>query len=187
MKMKKHFILPLVAVAGLSLLIVSAAVADYILVKDVLSTSGGHLESSSYLLDYSTGQTAVGRSEGSSYLETGGFWSWSPWGEAVGVEEEVLPGTVPDRFVLSQNYPNPFNPQTHIIYQLPRAGRVTLTIYNVMGQAVRHLVNETRAAGEHAVTWQGLDDAGRPVASGIYFYQLTAGQFVEIRKMLLLK
>jgi hypothetical protein len=185
--MKKLFTLSFVAAAGLALLAVSPAGADYLLVKDVLSTSGGHVESAGYLLDYSTGQTAVGQSQGSSYLETGGFWSWEPWGPVVGVEEEVLPGSVPNLFALSQNYPNPFNPQTHIVYQLPEAGPVLLTVYNVMGQAVCQLVDEQQPAGEHTVTWQGLDEAGRPVASGIYFYQLTAGEFVETRKMLLLK
>ena len=185
--MKKLFTLSIVGAACLALLILSPASADYILVKDVLSTSGGHLESASYFLDYSTGQTAVGQSEGISYLETGGFWTWSPWGPAVGVDEEVLPGTLPGRFALEQNYPNPFNPQTHIVYQLPQAGPVMLTVYNVMGQAVCSLVDESQSAGEHAVTWHGLDGAGRAVASGIFFYQLVAGEFVETRKMLLLK
>ena len=185
--MKKLLNPALIGAAIVALLLVSPVAADYILVKDVLSTSGGHLESTSYLLDYSTGQTAVGQSEGTGYIETGGFWSWSPWGEAVGVEEEVVPGLVPDRFALSQNYPNPFNPRTHICYQLPRAGQGTLMVYNVMGQAVCCLVDGSQGAGEHEVTWDGLDDAGRAVASGIYFYQLTAGQFVETKKMLLLK
>ena len=185
--MKRPRARTMLLVIALSVGLCGLASADYILVKDVLSTSGGHLESASYLLDYSTGQTAVGQSEGASYLETGGFWSWSSWGPAVGVDDEVLPGVVPERFALSQNYPNPFNPQTHIIYQLPRAETVTLTVYNVMGQAVCDLVDEVQGAGEHTVTWNGLDRAGRAVASGIYFYQLVAGEFVETRKMLLLK
>ena len=169
------------------LMMIFPAGADYILVKDVLSTSGGHLESAGYLLDYSTGQTAVGQSEGSSYLETGGFWSWETWGPAVGVEQEEDPGVVPEIFRLSQNYPNPFNPRTHIVYQLPRAGQVALVVYNVQGQAVCRLVDEQQGAGEHEVVWDGVDGAGRPVASGIYFYQLVAGQFAETKKMLLLK
>ncbi len=185
--MEKSFALSFAGAACLALLIISPARADYILVKDVLSTSGGHLESSSYLLDYSTGQTAVGQSQGTSHIETGGFWSWSPWGAEVAVEEEVLPGPMPGCFALSQNYPNPFNPRTHIIYQLPQADRVTLTVYNVRGQAVCRLVDEEQGAGEHEVTWQGQDDAGRAVASGIYFYQLVTGEFHQTRKMLLLK
>ena len=184
--MKKSFALSFAGTACLALLAVSPALADYILVKDVLSTSGGHLESSSYLLDYSTGQTAVGQSQGTSHIETGGFWSWSPWGAEVSVEEtadELRPGA----FRLSQNYPNPFNPRTHIIYQLPQADHVTLTVYNVRGQAVCRLADGPQGAGEHEVTWQGQDDAGRAVASGIYFYQLVTGEFVETKKMLLLK
>jgi hypothetical protein len=185
--MKTLFDLALVGLAVLALLVVSPARAEYILVKDVLSTSGGHMESASYLMDFSTGQTAVGQSQGSSYIETGGFWSWEPWGGLVGVEEDVLPERLPDRYVLAQNYPNPFNPQTRIIYQLPQASQVALTVYNVMGQAICRLVDGPQGAGEHVVTWQGVDEGGRPVASGIYFYQLVAGQFVETRKMLLLK
>jgi len=185
--MRKLFNLSLIGTACLALLTVSPVLADYILVKDVLSTSGGHLESSSYLLDYSTGQTAVGQSQGTSHIETGGFWSWSPWGEVVGVEDEVFPGQLPGRFALSQNYPNPFNPRTHIVYHLPRSAGVSLMVYNVMGQAVCRLVDGPQGAGEHMVTWNGLDDAGRAVASGIYFYQLVTGEFVETKKMLLLK
>jgi hypothetical protein len=184
--MKKLLNFALIGAVCLTLVTVSGARADYILVKDVLSTSGGHLESASYLLDYSTGQTAVGMSQGTSHIETGGFWSWSPWGEVVAVEEqidEVLPGS----YRLSQNYPNPFNPRTHISYQLPQNGHVTLAVYNVMGQRVRELLDWEQTAGEHVVTWDGLDDAGRPVASGIYFYQLVTGEFVQTRKMLLLK
>jgi hypothetical protein len=187
MKMKKLSILAFVGAACLALLIVSPVQADYILVKDVLSTSGGHLESTGYLLDYSTGQTAVGQSQGTDHIETGGFWSWETWGPAVGVDEEEVSPVVPGRFELSQNYPNPFNPQTRILYQLPEAGAVTLVVYNVRGQAVCRLVDEVQEAGEHEVVWEGLDGAGRPVASGIYFYQLFAGQFAETRKMLLLK
>jgi hypothetical protein len=185
-KMKKPCNLTLICAALLVVAIVSLARADYILVKDVLSTSGGHLESASYLLDFSTGQTAVGMSQGTSHIETGGFWSWSPWGEVVAVEEQ-FDEMLPVSYRLSQNYPNPFNPQTHISYRLPQGGHVTLVVYNVRGQRVGELVDWQQSAGEHVVTWDGLDDAGSAVASGIYFYQLTAGEFSETRKMLLLK
>jgi len=169
------------------LLMISTAQAGYLMVKDVLSTSGGHLESGSYLLDYSTGQVAVGQSQGTSHIEMGGFWSWEPWGGLVGVEDEQPPTAIPQRYELAQNYPNPFNPRTHIRYHLSQAGPVALTVFNVMGQAVCRLVVGEQAVGEHVVTWDGLDDAGCPVASGIYFYQLVAGEFCQIRKMLLLK
>ncbi|MCG3121638.1 MAG: hypothetical protein ALAOOOJD_04841 [bacterium] len=81
---------------------------------------------------------------------------------------------VPAQYALSQNFPNPFNPQTMIQYQLPEASRVTLTIYNLFGQEVRTLVAGQREAGYHAEIWDGRDDFGRKVASGVYFYRLSA-------------
>ncbi|OGG50092.1 MAG: hypothetical protein A3F84_02590 [Candidatus Handelsmanbacteria bacterium RIFCSPLOWO2_12_FULL_64_10] len=86
-----------------------------------------------------------------------------------------------------KNYPNPFNPSTTISYTLPEASTVRLTIYNILGQQVRTLINNRQAAGIHAVQWDGHDDAGRSVASGLYFYRLTAGEFTQTQKMLLLK
>jgi hypothetical protein len=89
---------------------------------------------------------------------------------------------------LRQNYPNPFNPATTIRYQVAKTGPVTLKVYNVAGQRVRTLMDGTARAGEvHEVRWRGLNDAGGPVASGVYFYRLVAGGFVETRKMVLLK
>ena len=174
------------SIVVLGLMLFVPAHADYILLKDVLSTSGGHLESASYMLDFSTGQTAVGQSQGTGYIESGGFWNWSPLGPFVAVEDE-LPDFAPGSYALSQNYPNPFNPETRIQYRLPKDSPVSLVIYNIRGQNVRRLVNWEQSAGSYVITWNGLDDAGVPVASGIYFYRLAAGEFVEVRKMLLLK
>lgn len=184
--MNKLFFLSLLSLTCLALLTVSMVRADYILFKDVFSTSGGHVESSSYLLDYSTCQVAVGQSGGTDHLETGGFWAWSPWGVVVEVEEERIE-PVPSTYVLSQNYPNPFNPQTSIRYQLPEARHVSLVVYNVTGQEVCRLMDGVQGPGEFEVTWRGVDETGRPVASGIYFYRLVCGEFQQVRKMLLLK
>ena len=97
--------------------------------------------------------------------------------------------TLPDRFVLAQNHPNPFNPSTTITFSLPGEipGRTTLRIFNILGQRVRTLLDASLQAGEHAVLWDGRDDAGQPVSSGIYFYTLRAGRLSDSRKMLLLK
>ena len=73
------FVLSFAALVLVTLTVMSAQ-SEYLLVKDVLGTSGGHLESSGYLLDFSTGQVAVGQSQGTGYIESGGFWSWEPWG-----------------------------------------------------------------------------------------------------------
>ena len=94
---------------------------------------------------------------------------------------------LPDRFNLDQNMPNPFNPATVIGYQLPEAGLVRLAIYNLLGQEVRVLVNETKEAGSFAATWDGADSMGRRVASGIYLYRIQAGSFSATKRMLLLK
>jgi hypothetical protein len=88
-------------------------------------------------------------------------------------------------FSLSQNYPNPFNPETTIRYQLPLSSTVSLTIANILGQKIRTLVSAEQASGEHTILWDGKDDLGGDVASGVYFYRLTAGGFVETRRLLL--
>jgi FlgD Ig-like domain len=88
---------------------------------------------------------------------------------------------------LVQNYPNPFNPQTTIAFSLVARGRVSLAIYDVSGRIVRTLANETRAAGAYELTWDGLDDDGQAVASGVYFYRLVAPDFTQTKKMVLLK
>ncbi|RMH89545.1 MAG: T9SS C-terminal target domain-containing protein, partial [Calditrichaeota bacterium] len=102
------------------------------------------------------------------------------------------PESVPERFFLSQNFPNPFNPTTTIPFGLPEEARVSLEIFNLLGQKVRTLLSRERlAAGYHRVVWDGLSDAGQRVASGIYFYRLIARssrgkEFHRTRKMVLL-
>jgi hypothetical protein len=94
---------------------------------------------------------------------------------------------IPDKFELFQNYPNPFNPSTTISYQLPVGGEVELTIYNLLGQKIRKLVNTKQPAGFYQVEWDGRDDTGSEVASGIYLYRWMTGEFVQVRKMVLLR
>ncbi|MDH3457646.1 MAG: M28 family peptidase, partial [Gemmatimonadota bacterium] len=94
----------------------------------------------------------------------------------------------PKTFVLYPNAPNPFNPITRIRFDVPpEGGTVTLRIYDVGGRLVRTLVNGTQAAGQKAVMWDGLTDAGIPVAAGVYLYRLTGPGFAQTRKMMLLK
>jgi len=101
----------------------------------------------------------------------------------------MAPGTtVPQSFVLHQNTPNPFNPATTIRYHVARGGgKVTLQIFAVSGQLVRTLVNGVESEGQRSVTWDGRDGEGASVATGAYFYRLTASGFAQTRKMLLLK
>jgi hypothetical protein len=97
-------------------------------------------------------------------------------------------GSVPAKFALHQNVPNPFNPTTVIRYDVPAGGSaVTLKVYDVAGRLVRTLVNERQTAGRKSATWDGRNNRGITVATGVYFYRMQAGSFVETRKMLLLK
>ncbi len=94
---------------------------------------------------------------------------------------------LPDAHGLDRNAPNPFNPSTVIGFRLPEAGRVRLVVYNLLGQEVRVLVNEKMEAGYFTMTWDGTDELGRRVASGVYIYRMKAGAFSATRRMLLLK
>ena len=94
---------------------------------------------------------------------------------------------IPEEYSLGQNYPNPFNPVTKIDFALPRTGDVSLVIYNLMGQQVRTLFAKNMDYGFHTITWNGLDQFGRPVSSGVYFSELRARGFRQTKKMLMLK
>lgn len=114
--------------------------------------------------------------------------------EGVGLNSTVtavqddLPSGVPSGFTLQQNYPNPFNPATTIRYALPTASRVVLRIYDLLGREVRTLVDAVQSSGGQTVVWNGTDDRGKSVSSGIYIYRVTAaGRLEGARKMLLLK
>jgi hypothetical protein len=112
---------------------------------------------------------------------------------ADGLIAQVAPGealalaTTPAEFALGQNFPNPFNPETTIRYSLADDAQVQLRIYNLVGQVVRTLVQERQAAGRYAIRWDGRDERGLTVSSGVYFYQITAGKFKDVRKLMLLK
>ncbi|HEX9654539.1 MAG TPA: T9SS type A sorting domain-containing protein [bacterium] len=111
--------------------------------------------------------------------------AWIAAGMPTSVEDEN-PGT-PTTFRLSQNYPNPFNPGTAISYSLETDADVRLEIYNLMGQKLRTLVNERKSAGTYTATWDGSSDNGMLQSSGIYFYKMSAGSQIEMKKMALVK
>jgi hypothetical protein len=93
----------------------------------------------------------------------------------------------PKTFSLKQNYPNPFNPTTAIHFELPKPANVRLNVYNIQGQLVRTLVNGHSTAGRYQVIWDGRNDRGQTVSSGVYIYRIQAGDFVKTRKMMLVK
>ena len=90
-------------------------------------------------------------------------------------------------FELYQNYPNPFNPATMIRFSLAHRVKVKLEIFNLLGQRVKTLVDAALAPGQHRLIWDGRNDAGLRVSSGVYFYRLKAGDYVKSRKMVLIR
>ena len=95
--------------------------------------------------------------------------------------------SIPGDFHLMQNYPNPFNPSTQIAYRLPSSGFVSLSVYDLLGRMVKTLVSGEQGAGYKSVAWDGKDQLGNSVPSGVYFYSLKAGTIVESKKMVLMK
>jgi hypothetical protein len=129
---------------------------------------------------------AIGLSDNNGNGANGDNWNWAPK-KVITVSNATGVGTdpgdeLPTQFALEQNYPNPFNPTTLIRYALPKESHVTLTVYSVIGQEVAKLVDEVQPAGYKEVVWDG---AG--FSSGIYFFQLNAGDFTQIRKMLVVR
>jgi len=100
---------------------------------------------------------------------------------------EPSPETMPRRFMLYQNQPNPFNPVTTIRFDLPKAEYVRLEIFDLQGRRVSRLLSGYLDAGAHSIWWDGLDERGRQMSSGVYYYRLHAGEFVEVKRMVLLR
>lgn len=104
---------------------------------------------------------------------------------------EIKNKTMPGDFALSQNYPNPFNPETTIRFDIPGNNQsllnVNLFIYNLQGQLVRNLLDEEKSPGVYSVQWNGLNDSGKKVSTGVYLYSITAGDFKTTKKMAILK
>jgi|GEM_PF-2351596 hypothetical protein len=121
-------------------------------------------------------------------------WGPSIWNVALTTLQDVVAGvkkvssTIPDKFNIYQNYPNPFNPETTIKYDIPVSGRISLTVYDILGREVKTLVNEVQTAGKYQVTWKGDNNFGRKVASGIYLYRINFADKMQVaKKMIMLK
>ena len=93
----------------------------------------------------------------------------------------------PERFKLYQNYPNPFNPSTTIEFEVPSMSHVTVKIYDVLGREVITLVDRTFQPGRYSLLWHAIDDKGKHVTTGIYFYYIQANDFTEVKKAVLMR
>jgi hypothetical protein len=95
--------------------------------------------------------------------------------------------SMPGSYYLLQNYPNPFNPITTLHYDLPENSFVNITIYDMLGRKIKTLINETQDASYRSIIWDATDNNGEPVSAGIYLYQIQAGEYMQTKKMVLLK
>ena len=100
---------------------------------------------------------------------------------------EKIDDQIPVEFTLEQNYPNPFNPNTVIRYSIVSPSLVSLKIFDILGREVKTLVNKEQVNGVYEVNWNGDDELGNKVSTGVYFYRIDAGDFVQTKKMMLIK
>jgi len=129
------------------------------------------------------------RGGSSPYARPGAFvWEFKKATIPSAIDTRPIVGDqTPATFDLSQNYPNPFNPSTTIHFDLSKASRVQLNIYDLTGRLVKTLLDEVRPAGSHQVIWNGTDRDGNVVATGVYFYSLNNQTSQSVRKMMLVK
>ena len=154
--------------------------AQYRIYGSVFGGGGGDAFGDGMVSRNTLGQPVAGHTYSPEFEIKSGFWYASVTFIVTSVNE--LDGDLPQQYTLDQNYPNPFNPATTIRFSLPEAVEVTLVVYDILGRKVTTLVDEYREPGEHSV----LFDAGH-VASGVYIYQIRAGEFVETKRLMLVK
>jgi len=146
--------------------------------SSVVSAGGSKIGSSSYVLNGSLGQGLIGVVTNSNYIHKAGFWETV----RIIVSVEESESELPVSFGISQNYPNPFNPTTTIKYSVPEESFVSIKVYDILGRLVASLIDEEKPAGYHEVTFNAVS-----IASGTYFYRMDAGNFIDVKKLIILK
>ena len=103
---------------------------------------------------------------------------------SVGISDDVL---LPVKYNLFQNMPNPFNPETAIEFEIPKRSHISLQVFNILGQRLKTLAHKSYSAGKHSVYWDGTNENGQKLATGVYFLRLQSEEYVETKKLILLK
>ena len=160
---------------------ISLSQTRYFIQQYGVGNGGGILVTSNYKIFASVGLPWSGSTSGDNYIISSGFWHSNV------VTDVEISSKIPDFYQLKQNYPNPFNPRTVIEYAIPEESKVTIKIYNVLGQEVSTLVNGIEQAGFYKVLWEPKD-----LSSGAYFCVMLAksekrGLFVEVKKLIYTK
>jgi hypothetical protein len=168
-------------------LLVALSSSAYLLKGDVIDGGGTRMVSSGYVLRGSIAQPTIGKIQSSGYVAYIGFWH-PPYATGPGVEESIIPDRlVPRVYSLSQNYPNPVLDRTTISYGLPKQSFVDISIYSSSGQKIRRLVYEDQSPGFYRITWDLRDVSGHELPNGVYFYRMSAQDFMSVRKMVILR
>ena len=169
----------IVVVALCCCIAVSTGWGQITLGAGVFATGGGMFSGATYAAAGSIGQGVIGRSTGTSFAASAGFWGDG----GIILDVEGLAGAEePGEFDLRQNYPNPFNPLTRIELRIRNSDFLVLKIYDLLGREVAVLINEMKDAGTYTV-----DFDGSALASGVYIYRMTSGSFIQTRRMILLR
>ena len=181
-KVRLTLLLVLLSVSGL---VLTQTSSNYRLQKQLADQGGNLSMSDNYKINDAVGQPSpVGVSGSINYSVSSGFWSG---GLIITDIHDPYNDAIPDKFALFQNYPNPFNPRTTITFKLPDPSDVHLVIYDLTVRLIKTLTSSWYPAGSHQIQWDGRDDRGNSVASGIYVYRIQAGNYVQSNKMMLLK
>jgi hypothetical protein len=125
--------------------------------------------------------------EGNYILEFAHNAGFTDIGFPTAITEGIYVGNKPDSYKLQQNYPNPFNPRTNISFSLPDNATVILEIYNSLGQKIRTLTEAKMSAGTYEVAWDGANENGHSMSTGVYYYQIKAGSFYQVKRMMLIR
>ncbi|MBD3235937.1 MAG: T9SS type A sorting domain-containing protein [Candidatus Eisenbacteria bacterium] len=148
----------------------------------VIGAAGGPAASAEFQVHATTGQPAVGPSTAADLRLSGGFWTaWLAW-----ISDATDPPTRALCTVLHRNRPNPFRDQTVISYSLAEGGPLAITIIDITGRVIRTLADGQGVPGQHSTIWDGRDDAGSEVSSGVYFCRLQAESQVSLNKLIIL-
>jgi hypothetical protein len=148
--------------------------------SSVIANGGAVISNGSNRISGTIGQSIIGRTSGQANLVKAGFWQQVN-GLITGIESEDNK-IIPKEFYLFQNYPNPFNPSTRIRWESPQSGLQILKVYDILGKEIATLVNEEKQAGRYEVKFDGAS-----LSSGIYFYAFKTGNFVDTKKLILMK
>lgn len=181
MHLNKQLTWMMVLIAGTAIIpLKNAHSQSYKIERSVMSSGGRNTISKNFGISSSMGQITSGISNGGIYLMYSGFWaiqSLSPFGAI----------STPRKFILSQNYPNPFNSSTLFLIDLPLNSDLNFTLYDILGHAVKRLYSGELGAGSHTFGWDGKNNHGIYVASGIYYATVTTSYFRKTVKLTLLK